>query len=85
METPCVLIVDDDAAVSRLCARILAGRACEVRVAAGMDEAIRLLIERHVVFVLTDVEMPGRDGWAARPASERAPRASCRGWSGWPV
>jgi EAL domain-containing protein (putative c-di-GMP-specific phosphodiesterase class I)/CheY-like chemotaxis protein len=60
-----VLVVDDDASVRRVCARILASEGWHVEVAANGDLGIRALEAAQLPFdcVLSDVNMPGLDGF----------------------
>jgi CheY-like chemotaxis protein len=63
MQPPTLLIVDDDAAVRDLLAVILA-RAGYIALCAGDGlEAAAQLRRHHVDLVLTDVYMPGEDGF----------------------
>jgi EAL domain-containing protein (putative c-di-GMP-specific phosphodiesterase class I) len=57
-----VLVVDDDAAVLRAAARILANAGFDVTQAQGAAEAVRLLEEHSFDAVLTDVAMPQMSG-----------------------
>ncbi len=60
-----VLVVDDDAAVRALIARLLRARGFEVLEAEGADAAEEIL-ERHpdgIDLLLTDLVMPRRYGW----------------------
>jgi CheY-like chemotaxis protein len=68
-----ILIVDDEAEVSRSIARVLRRRGYTVRIAGSGAEALGMLDEVDVL--LTDVRMPGMSGLelvtavkAARPA-----------------
>jgi putative two-component system response regulator len=55
----CVLVVDDDPAVSRLMATILSRGGHDVVTAASADDAIRIVEGGEIGLVLTDVNMPG--------------------------
>lgn len=62
-----VLFVEDDAAVrdvmtQELFVRGFAARGFEVLAAGNADDAIRILRERHVDVLFTDIIMPGMDG-----------------------
>lgn len=64
MKDRCVLVVDDETAITQFCARVLRSADCEVLVASRVDEAIGILSEApYPHFVLTDVQMSGKDGW----------------------
>jgi len=56
------LVVDDEAQVRAVVARLLAHFGHEVRQASDGAEAIRLLEERPPDVVITDIMMPGMDG-----------------------
>jgi two-component system NtrC family response regulator len=59
-----VLVVDDEGAQRSVLAGFLRKRGMEALQAGGVDEAIRLVTERTVDLVLTDLNMPGKDGLA---------------------
>jgi len=59
-----VLVVDDESAQRSVLAGFLRKRGMEALQAGGVDEAIRLVNERTVDLVLTDLNMPGKDGLA---------------------
>ena len=56
-----VLLVEDDPAVRRALARLL-GIELEVTTAADAADAVRLLAEMRFDVVVSDYQMPGRDG-----------------------
>ena len=60
-----VLVVEDEAAVRRACARILEQAGYHVVVAQDglMAEAIARSYPRRIDLLITDVVMPGRSGW----------------------
>lgn len=67
-----VLIVDDDAAVAESCRRVLEMEGMTVRVAGDVVSALKLLSRESAVdLVLTDVKMPGREGYDLIPAGRR--------------
>ncbi len=69
-----VLLVEDDDDNRELMAEVLAGAGCEVLSAATGQEGLRLLAERSVHVVVTDVGMPGMGGLeVARAAKAIAP------------
>ena len=70
-----VLIVDDDASVTRVLSRLLAGEGCEVRSARSAEEAIRLAESEDFQLILTDISLPGMSGLEAIGALKRAGRA----------
>ncbi len=69
-----VLVVDDDDAMRRACARLLRREGHEVHEAVDGAAALRLLEDNPVDLMLTDVRMPGLDGIELlRAARERWP------------
>jgi PAS domain S-box-containing protein len=58
-----VLVVDDDAGVRVSVADILRAEGCEVTCAADADDALRHLESEPFEMVLSDVVMPGMDGY----------------------
>jgi len=69
-----ILVVDDDRAVRESVAEILRAEGCRIECAADGRGALKLL-ERHTfTFVLSDVVMPGMDGYELfRRVRERYP------------
>ncbi len=57
-----ILIVDDQKRLRKGLARSLSQGACQTLTAASGEEALRLLEERKVELVITDLVMPGMDG-----------------------
>jgi two-component system, cell cycle sensor histidine kinase and response regulator CckA len=57
-----VLVVDDDLLVRDVVARILEASGYATVTAKDGYDAIRLLADRHVDLMITDVKMPGLDG-----------------------
>jgi putative two-component system response regulator len=69
-----LLFVDDDVALLELFARMLEGQPWRVNFCSGVDEALEFLESHPVDTVISDIRMPGRDGFellAAIRASER--------------
>ncbi|GDY13256.1 hypothetical protein LBMAG53_21340 [Planctomycetota bacterium] len=58
-----ILVVDDDTLIRKLVGAHLRAWGYEVATASGVEEALAVLGARHVHIVLTDIEMPGRDGY----------------------
>jgi CheY-like chemotaxis protein len=58
-----VLLVEDDADTRQLFAAALSERGAEVEVAGGVDEALRAVVGHPVHALVTDIGMPGRDGY----------------------
>ena len=60
-----VLLVDDDSLVLDVAASMLEDIGCEVVTAAGGAEALeKLSIDKRIDILITDVNMPGIDGYA---------------------
>lgn len=57
-----ILIVDDDATIAELCARILKGAAFDVSVVHSGAEALAVLAGPPVDILLTDIQMPSMSG-----------------------
>ena len=67
-----VLLVDDDAAVLVVIACMLEDLGCEVVCAHGGEEALEILSrQQNVSILITDINMPGMDGYEL---AERATR-----------
>ncbi len=62
METQRVLIVDDDANVARVIARVFRKASFEVSVANNGEEALSLLHEGAYDAMISDINMPRMDG-----------------------
>jgi CheY-like chemotaxis protein len=58
-----VLVVDDDEDWLELIAALLASRGAEVLCASSVDDALHILQEIAADVVLSDLEMPGPDGF----------------------
>ena len=77
--THTVLIVDDDPLILRVVATVLDLEAYEVITAASAEAAMKVLPEQAVDVVVTDVMMPGMDGYQlcewirGEPATARLP------------
>ncbi len=59
-----VLVVDDDDDARELIAMVLEGVGAEVKTAGSVDEALRIAGEAEPALVLSDIAMPGQDGFA---------------------
>ena len=74
---PGILVVDDDAGIRENIADLLSSENYEVVSAANADEAMRVLESQRIDLLLTDFQMPGRNGveliQAARRANHRVP------------
>jgi len=62
LETPTVLVVDDDAPIRQALERSLSLEGFEVASAADGETALALVSEAHPAIVVLDVAMPGIDG-----------------------
>jgi CheY-like chemotaxis protein len=58
-----ILIVDDNAANLKLARVLLTGEGYEVRTAADAEEALEILRQFRPRLILTDLQMPGMDGF----------------------
>src|SRR5216110_3673584 len=74
---PGILVVDDDAGIRENIADLLSTENYEVVAAANADEAMRVLDSQPIDLLLTDFQMPGRNGVelieAARKANHLVP------------
>ncbi|MBI3785477.1 MAG: PAS domain S-box protein, partial [Deltaproteobacteria bacterium] len=69
-----ILVVDDSQDERTLQARMLSKSGCVVLEASGSTEALRLLEREAVDAVVTDLNMPGMDGFALTEAIRRSPQ-----------
>lgn len=74
---PNILVVEDDKALNKLICRVLERNGHAVFSACGGEEALSLLDGTHIDLVLTDIMMPGADGYelvaAIRAADTKMP------------
>lgn len=71
-----VLVVDDESDARDLVRRILSDRGAEVITAAGAEEAVGVLCDTDVNMVISDIGMPGADGYTLmRRIREECPAA----------
>lgn len=74
---PNILVVEDDKALNKLICRVLERNGHAVFSACGGEEALSLLDGTHIDLVLTDIMMPGTDGYelvaAIRAADTKMP------------
>ena len=59
-----VLIVDDDAIVVRSCRRVLEAEGMDIHTANTVAQGVAMLTEADFDLMLTDIKMPGQDGFA---------------------
>jgi len=71
-----VLMVDDNAAMREALARSLTRRGCRVTTAVSAVEGLQVLKERSFDVVITDIEMPGMDGFDLASALRANPRTA---------
>ena len=72
---PTILLVDDESDLRDIIVAILAAPGYEVLSVSDPYEAIRILVSRHVDLLLTDIRLPGLDGFElARQAKLMRPR-----------
>jgi len=67
-----ILIVDDEANVLELCARILSAEGYQVATASNAHQAIEMARTGRYDFLLTDIKMPGIDGLEMTRAIQKA-------------
>src|SRR5262245_41738635 len=58
-----ILVVDDAAVIRELCAELIRGLGYQVEVVADAEEALTRLRNEPFDAVVTDIVMPGMDGW----------------------
>jgi len=58
-----ILIVDDDAAVREMLARVLAGEGYSVCVAGDEQAALNIVSQTKIDLTLLDLNLPGKSGW----------------------
>lgn len=59
-----ILIVDDDAIVVHSCHRILEAEGMDILSADTVEKGLSILAAEKIDLMLTDIKMPGRDGFA---------------------
>lgn len=69
----CVLFADDDADMRQLAIQLLSRRGHDVVTAGDGTEAIAMLQEIDPALVITDLNMPGEDGYAVCLAVRNSP------------
>src|SRR3990170_4133102 len=63
MNTPTILLVDDDARLREIVGMALEGEGYGVRAAASAEEAVAILDRDDPDLLILDVMLPGRDGF----------------------
>lgn len=71
MKTKRVLIIDDEASIRDLCARVLTRAGFTVATADNGDEGVRRLEEGPFDLVISDIRMPGVSGLDVLEAAKR--------------
>ncbi len=75
MEDSCVLVVDDDQLILDLTSSFFESEGMEVHCASNGEEALQMLRERAFILMVTDLNMPGMDGFELTvKVREMAPR-----------
>ncbi len=59
---PLLLVVDDQPGVRRLLQEALSGEALDIHLAAGGDEALKIIKEHPPDILMVDLKMPGMSG-----------------------
>lgn len=86
--SPCILIVDDDRDYVDTLALLLQAGGYRVRTARNGQAALQALREQDMAVVLTDLAMPGLDGYGllaairAEPSCRQAMVVAISGWGG---
>ncbi len=62
VRTARILVIDDEASIRDLCARVLARAGFEVTSAGSGEEGLALLSQEPVDLIVTDIRMPGLSG-----------------------
>lgn len=73
-KTPRVLVVDDDADVCKCTAEILAKKGIKSFMAGSTDEALAMLPEINVHFIVSDIKMPEKCGFSFLKAARESHR-----------
>ena len=68
-----ILVVEDDAEMREFIARSLASRGHEASMAQSGEDALQQLRARSTAIVITDIHMPGMDGFSFARALRRDP------------
>jgi CheY-like chemotaxis protein len=68
-----ILIVDDDAELRQMLARMLASLPCRILEAGDGLSALTLAAQEHPDLILLDLIMPGLDGWGVLKALKAEP------------
>jgi CheY-like chemotaxis protein len=58
-----ILVVDDEGGIREILSTVLSGMGYEVVTANSGTKALNLFLRSSFALVLTDLEMPGMDGW----------------------
>ncbi|MCZ7570131.1 MAG: response regulator [Ardenticatenaceae bacterium] len=79
-----ILVVEDEKDVRELCTLLLTLLGHEVESVSSGERALLSLRVRRYDIVMTDLGLPGMDGWAvARAVKQRAPATAVGLISGW--
>jgi CheY-like chemotaxis protein len=73
-----VLVVDDDAETAALFTTVLTVYGATARIATGAREALEMVIARPPHVVLSDIAMPGQDGYWLVQEIQRLPDEAMR-------
>ncbi|WCM89455.1 response regulator [Acidovorax sp. NCPPB 3576] len=80
MDEPVVLLVEDDALVSRFVGMVLDDLPIRLQVCSSVEQALQFLAEQRVQLVITDLMMPGESGMGLiqRMTADRALAADAK-------
>ena len=62
MEQPSILVVDDELLIRDLLYDFFSGQGWQIAVAESSEKALRILHDKQIDLVLTDIKMPELDG-----------------------
>lgn len=58
-----ILVVDDNTQIRELCRQVLTSLGHDCDIAISGDEVLKLIKDHHYELLITDIQMPGMDGW----------------------
>lgn len=61
-----ILLVDDDDKLRNVYRALLSGEGYDIVDAANVEDAVRILLNKHIQLVLLDINMPGMNGLVMR-------------------
>jgi len=76
-----VLLVEDDAMVREVMKRLLVGFGAWVTAVAGVRDALEALPRARPNVLVSDIDMPGEDGYALTDRGGQTPAIGLTGWN----